>query len=116
MSGADPIRAEIMDLWKSSAFRAAAELLPSDNKAAVQQVLHSARFFMRDLEQHEPQLLDALGTSKKAVLYTWILQEQGVWDSAAGTTGEDWLGPSQVGPQPDAPPAPRSRDPGPHDS
>ncbi len=107
MSETDPIRAEIMHLWKSSAFRAAAELLPSDNKAAVQQVLHSARFFMRDLEQHEPQLLDALGTSKKAVLYTWILQEQGVWDSAAGTTGEDWLGPRDVVSQPPASSPPR---------
>ena len=118
MSGADAIRAEIMDLWKSSAFKSATELLPSTGKAAVEQVLLSARFFMRDLEQHEPQLLNALGAFNEEILCAWILQEQDVVESAAGTTEKDWFGPARTGSQPHAPPppAPRSRDLGPHDS
>ncbi len=91
MSGPDAVRAELIGLWKISTFRLAVEESHRDSKAAAQSVLHSARLFTRDLEQHQPQLLDSLGDFKKGILYQWILEEEGVREKPASNTDTDWF-------------------------
>ncbi len=107
MSRDGRIRNELMDLWKLSDFKPDAETLPSNGKDAIQHVLHAARSFMRDLEHYQPRLLNALGASKREILFTWILKEEGVWTKPEGTTADDWLGPRDVGSQPPASTPPR---------
>ena len=90
MSGLDAVRAELIGLWKVSAYRLAVVEPHRDSARAAQSILHSARLFTRDLEEHQPQLLDSLGDFKKGILYQWILEEEGVREKPASNTETDW--------------------------